>query len=266
MYLEIDEGYWRHPKTLDLCTRLEDDQADRFPPRLWQWACRSARDGKLGKVTAYAFEIIVRADGAAGRCFEAFLAAGFLDRDEAGEVTIHNWMSPGRTGYAIAKMEAKAAENRQRRAAAKAKHTAKRTQGAGDPEPYQNRTGTMQNRTSTIPEPYQNRTSTIQSSDPDLSCPAGRPAGRGRKAGPVLSEAFQSFWTTYPRKVGKIKAWRAWPGDSLLPKILEALAWQTKSIDWTKDRGTFIPHPATYLNQGRWEDEPAKQPNWRELL
>ena len=110
------------------------------------------------------------------------------------------------------------------------------------------------------------RPDTDQSSDPDLSCPAGRPAGRGRKAGPVLSEAFQGFWAAYPRKVGKIKAWKAWPGDSLLPKILEALAWQTKSVDWTKDRGTFIPHPATYLNQGRWEDEPAKQPNWRELL
>ncbi len=28
---------------------------------------------------------------------------------------------------------------------------------------------------------------------------------------------------------------------------------------WMKDNGQrgFIPHPATYLNQRRWEDEPA---------
>jgi hypothetical protein len=28
------------------------------------------------------------------------------------------------------------------------------------------------------------------------------------------------------------------------------------SAEWTKDGGQFIPHPATWLNQKRWEDEP----------
>lgn len=254
MYLEIDEGYWEHPKTLELCARLNDNQADRFPPRLWKWACRCARDGRLGKVTPYAFELVVRAEDAGGKVFAAFLASAFLDRSDDGEVIIHNWMSPGRTGHAIAKMEAKAAENRQRRADAKAKHEAMRVQGKNVPEPYQNRTSTIPSQTQTQ---TRHRPDTDQSSDPD-SCPPGRPGGRIRKPGTELSAAFLEFWTAYPRKVGKLKAWKAWPGDSVLPKILKALAWQAKSIDWTKERGNFVPHPATYLGQGRWEDEPTK--------
>ena len=258
VYLEIDEGYWEHPKTLDLCARLGDDQADAFPPRLWKWACRCARDGHLGKIAAYAFERVVRYAPVDGKCFEAFLAAVFLDQNVDGEVAIHNWMQPGRTGRAIARMEAKAEENRQRRADARAKHEARRTRGQGVPASYQNRTGTIPSQTRPDTDKAQTSPGTDQSSDPDLSCPAGRPAGRGRKAEVPLSEAFVQFWSAYPRKVGKLKAWKAWPGDSLLPKILEALVWQTKSVDWTKDRGTFVPHPATYLGQGRWEDEPSR--------
>ena len=30
---------------------------------------------------------------------------------------------------------------------------------------------------------------------------------------------------------------------------------RSKSTDWTKDNGQFIPYPTTYLNQRRWEDE-----------
>ena len=186
MYLEIDEGYWRHPKTLDLCSRLEDDQADRFPPRLWQWACRSARDGKLGKVTAYAFEIIVRAN-AGGKCFEAFIACGFLDRSDDGEVTIHNWMQPGRTGYAIAKMEAKAAENRQRRATTKARYDAERAHCDGEAD-------ADGNRTATVPVRYspRHRPDTDQSSDPPLS---SSPPDRARVAtgGPIQPDTAHNL-------------------------------------------------------------------------
>ena len=32
---------------------------------------------------------------------------------------------------------------------------------------------------------------------------------------------------------------------------------QKESDQWTRDDGQFIPLPATYLNQGRWKDEPT---------
>jgi hypothetical protein len=65
------------------------------------------------------------------------------------------------------------------------------------------------------------------------------------------SPAFLEFWKQYPRKVAKGAAIKSWPGDDLLPAITAALSWQTKA--WTDPQ--FIPHPATYLRQRRWEDE-----------
>jgi hypothetical protein len=73
---------------------------------------------------------------------------------------------------------------------------------------------------------------------------------------------FDEFWKHYPRKVGKGAALTAWkkveaPKSTLL-KIITALTWQNKSDQWTRDNGRYIPYPATYLNQRRWEDEPPE--------
>ena len=67
---------------------------------------------------------------------------------------------------------------------------------------------------------------------------------------------FERFWNAYPRKAGKKKAKDAFmkinvPLDSLLSSLEE----QKKTPQWTKDGGQFIPYPATWLNQDRWEDE-----------
>lgn len=60
----------------------------------------------------------------------------------------------------------------------------------------------------------------------------------------------------YPRKVGKIAARKAWdkarPTPELFEQMKRTLAWQTQQ--WTDPQ--YIPHPATWLNQGRWDDEP----------
>ena len=32
------------------------------------------------------------------------------------------------------------------------------------------------------------------------------------------------------------------------------------SFDWQKEGGRFVPQPATYLNQRRWEDESVPPP------
>lgn len=70
------------------------------------------------------------------------------------------------------------------------------------------------------------------------------------------SVGFNEFWQAYPRKVGKGAAEKAWAkANPDLQAVLTALAWQTKQDGWTKDGGAFIPHPGTYLNQRRWEDE-----------
>lgn len=74
----------------------------------------------------------------------------------------------------------------------------------------------------------------------------------------LSSSEFEQFWDQYPRKIGKkaaMKAWHAAKDKPDLPRILSALAAAKQSSDWTKENGKFIPHPATWLNQGRWDDE-----------
>lgn len=70
---------------------------------------------------------------------------------------------------------------------------------------------------------------------------------------------FEQFWTAYPRKTAKDSARKAFekrePDEALLSTMLAAIAAQAKSLEWTKDAGQFIPHPATWLNAGRWMDE-----------
>lgn len=82
--------------------------------------------------------------------------------------------------------------------------------------------------------------------------------------GSGLRELFADFWKKYPRRVGKGAAWKAWqklhPSADVVGTMLAALEWQRKQDDWLRDGGRFVPHPATWLNQTRWEDEPSLTP------
>ena len=82
---------------------------------------------------------------------------------------------------------------------------------------------------------------------------------REKKDPPLVPPAFEQFWAAYPNKKAKAEARRAWtkrkPDDALVSRILGALENQKAGDDWTREGGRFIPHPATWLNGARWEDE-----------
>lgn len=70
---------------------------------------------------------------------------------------------------------------------------------------------------------------------------------------------FARFWSAYPRKEAKQNALRAFekinPDEELLSLMLEAIEKQKRSEQWQEDGGRFIPHPTTWLNGRRWEDQ-----------
>ena len=75
----------------------------------------------------------------------------------------------------------------------------------------------------------------------------------------VYTEDFNTFWEMYPNKVAKGKAFESWKKiKPSLDKCITALTWQKKSDQWTRDNGKYIPNPATWLNQNRWDDEPKE--------
>jgi len=70
-------------------------------------------------------------------------------------------------------------------------------------------------------------------------------------------DEFDRFWDAYPKKSGKIAAKKAWiKNKPPIDDVLVALLWQSKSDQWLTDDGRYIPNPLTYINQGRWHDEP----------
>ena len=82
----------------------------------------------------------------------------------------------------------------------------------------------------------------------------------GSRSSPDTRRAmFDKFWAVYPKKVGKGAAEKAFErcrvSDDLLNTMLEAVKKAEKSAQWQEENGRFIPNPATWLNQRRWEDE-----------
>ena len=69
---------------------------------------------------------------------------------------------------------------------------------------------------------------------------------------------FDDFWQMYPRKTDKKKAQAAWsrlkPTDDLAIKIITNVSNRLASGEWVKG-SQYIPHPTTYLNGSRWDDE-----------
>jgi len=96
-----------------------------------------------------------------------------------------------------------------------------------------------------------------------LSTPSARTSGRaGTKPG--NGQAFDRFWTLYPKKVKKQDALKAWrklkPDEALISEILDAVERAKGSPDWQREGGQFIPHPSSWLNGRRWEDETPDPP------
>lgn len=74
-------------------------------------------------------------------------------------------------------------------------------------------------------------------------------------------EWFERFWALYPRKTNRVATIRAWdklkPDRELCDRMAVALREQIKSDQWQEPQ--HIPHPSTWLNGARWQDELGKQ-------
>lgn len=68
---------------------------------------------------------------------------------------------------------------------------------------------------------------------------------------------FNAFYAHYPLKKSKAPARKAFaklnPDAELYQKIMDAVTAQKASRQWQQKQ--YIPHPSTWLNQERWEDE-----------
>jgi hypothetical protein len=78
---------------------------------------------------------------------------------------------------------------------------------------------------------------------------------------PPADDGFAAFWAVYPRKTGgKDAARKAYAKALKRADAATVLAGAERFRDDPnlppKDEARFIPHPTTWLNQGRWADDP----------
>lgn len=80
--------------------------------------------------------------------------------------------------------------------------------------------------------------------------------GKEQGTGKVISDAFDQFWAAWPKKKAKVDAQKAFAKCKVpLEVLLSAILRQSRSDEWKKDNGKYIPHPATWINGRRWEDD-----------
>jgi hypothetical protein len=78
------------------------------------------------------------------------------------------------------------------------------------------------------------------------------------------NDGFSEFWERYPRRIGKAAARKSYAKALKVgthDDIMFGLSQQITSL--TAREAQYIPHPATWLNQERWNDEPEQHHNGR---
>jgi hypothetical protein len=188
---------------------------------------------------------------------------GFLDRDETGTYAIHDWKDNQPFMYY--------AEERSKRAREAAETRWKKKNSEGK------RKLRKQNAHSMLPACDQHTKGNAPSPTPTPT-PIPTPNPNNTPPTPQGESVYvwfeDKFWPMWPRKVAKAAALRAikklTPAPELRDDILEAVDNQSQWPQWTKDRGQFIPHAATWITGRRWEDKipepqksaPEKKPIW----
>lgn len=116
------------------------------------------------------------------------------------------------------------------------------------------------NRPRNRPEPTTRTNSRREHAQDDAD---GRSAGKPARASDDDTD-FATFWATYPRRVAKEQARKTWAalmkrGEDPQLIIVGAARFRDNSRRASSDI-KYTPHPSSWLNAGRWTDEPDPPP------
>jgi len=222
-WFKVDDGFSTSRKVIQIPRR------DRFQAiGLWLMAGNfAAKELTDGHIPAYVLDEM----GAPDELVELLISVGLWDRDEQGEIWFHDWCE----------YQPSASEYREKRKQVSEKRSEAGKHGAAirwskqsDGKPIANEW--QKDSPEPEPEPEPSITKVI-----DIN----------------HQESFDEFWSIYPRKVGKGASQQA------LTKALKRSTWleilagvQRLASDPNLPEKQFIPHPATWLNEDRWSDEP----------
>ncbi len=245
-WLQVLQTLRDHRKTLAAA-----DELDIALPHMmgllvsfWLWALDNAPSGLLDDITPRMIARAAQWEGDPDHLVETLIGAGWIDKTEEG-LEIHDWYEYA--GKLIDRRKADAERARRKRAAAASESP--EAEFDGRPTDVRSQSRVEQSRLKKKRE--------ATPSDEGKAPEAPTPTAQERR--------FDEFWQEYPKKVGKKAALGSWkrlkPDAALFAQIMEAVKTAKKSEQWQREGKRFVPNPATWLNQGRWDDEINEEVN-----
>ena len=255
----VDPDFLDHWRTRMLVDSLGGDElAPLYVLRLWGH-CQNRKQTQLKPMPNLGLKALCRYAGDADLLADSMVAAGFIERVDE---------SNGGQGFAVPKFEEKNAQL-----------FAAWENGAKGGRPRKNLTKTHGlpngNPTVTHGEPDCNPAVTdksrvdksrVEQKENPLNPPRGK---QGKDSENGYCKSFEAWWLVYPRREGKAKAYDSWKkAGTKLKKdrsmtSADAVAYLLARVEaYAKSpRGKWplakIPHPQTWLNQGRYDDDPS---------
>jgi len=237
-WIESHQHLADHPKTRKLARILDISKPTTIGHLhcLWWWALDYADDGILSDFDTLDIAIGAEWEGDPDQFVSALTRAGFVD-DIDGVLSIHDWED-----YAGKLVN-------RRRKNAKRMRDARASDNADEIDSDETRASHVQ------------RTQRARAELPDQTGPDQPDKTEKTDQKSAIDQRFDEFWAHYPRKEAKGAAKKAWarikPSAELTARMIAALEVQKRSEKWREKNGQFIPHPATWLNAERWEDQPS---------
>lgn len=224
-----------HPKTKRLARilGLEDWGSVGILERLWHFTAKHAIRGDIGKWSDAEIADAIGWKGDLEQLLESLVQSGWLDRNKRYRLLVHDWHDHADDSVR------KTLKNRGETFAT-----------------LREKSRTFPESSGTIPENAGN------------GSPQPKPSHSHSLAKPE-PDPFDLWWAKYPRREGKQKGCEAWGkavdrlvagGRTELDAIaylLERVTAYAASPRATKSDRDKIPLPATWLNGGRYEDDPA---------
>lgn len=251
-YIRLHDGMPDHPKVVGL-----SDAAFRLYVESLCWSGRHLTDGMVSAAA------LRRMGGWSPESIKELAEAGLLEVGQGASWVIHDYTEHQRTadevaGYRKAKRTAGVTGNHERW------HLAR---GLRDPEcelcaiDDASRDGShMRSHTASdngrVSDREQNRKT---SPETETETEREKEPKTIDQCGSDDDPDFVTFWTAYPRKIGKGQARKAWRaavrGRHVEPKTIIATAERFRDKTRTeRTEARYIPHPATWLNGERYDD------------
>lgn len=268
--IRIALGFWEHWKTVKV-KRILGVEGIESLMRLWDFAAQFHTKGILEGMDIDEIEIAAKWNGERGK-FVTTMADDkirFFDKNN-GFFMLHDWEEHQGFIFYSAERSKKAKKAVSVRIAGqkdKSQRSSERSSERSSPSPSPSPSpekdiSFVSKKTETNSLLSDGLTAGVSDVPPQIppTIPEAPKKKKRERKKIIYSEGFEEFWKAYPKPTGKAAAFESWEKipkkheGVTARKIVNAVIAQVKAKHFTRDGKDYIPLPATWLNQGRWDD------------